>query len=293
MLWLIDASYYLFRAWHAPGGDWRDSEGWPTHAVHGYLNFLLGLLIQERPQQIVVCFDEALASSFRNDFYPAYKANREAPDEALLRQFAHAKAATRALGVTVAVDQRYEADDVIATLTAQARAVGTPVTVVSVDKDMGQLLAEDVRQWDYGRAPAYGPEGVVEKMGVPPHQVVDWLALVGDAIDNIPGVQGVGPKTAAQLLRHFGSLEAIYLRHREIPLLKKTLRGAGTLAEKLVRQREMAFLSQRLARLACDAPVPSLLASQRQSPVLSEVHDCFDRLGFGPLLRSRAAKLAR
>lgn len=293
MLWLIDASYYLFRAWHAPGGDWRDREGWPTHAVHGYLSFLLGLLNQERPEQIVVCFDEALASSFRNDFYPAYKANREAPDEALLRQFTHAKAATRALGVTVAVDQRYEADDLIATLTARARSAGMPVTVVSVDKDMGQLLAEDVRQWDYGRAPAYGPEGVLEKLGVPPHQVVDWLALVGDAIDNIPGVQGVGPKTAVQLLKHFGSLEAIYQRHREIPLLKKTLRGAGTLEEKLLKQRDLALVSQRLARLATDAPAPELSASRRRTPVLAEVHDCFDELGFGPVLRNRAAQLAR
>jgi DNA polymerase-1 len=293
MLWLIDASYYLFRAWHAPGGAWRDSEGWPTHAVHGYLHFLLGLLTQERPERIVVCFDEALASSFRNDEYPAYKANREPPDEALVRQFAHAKAATRALGVSVAVDSRYEADDLIATLTHRARAEGMPVTVVSVDKDMGQLLDAQVRQWDYGRAPAYGPEGVVERMGVLPAQVVDWLALVGDAIDNIPGVQGVGPKTAAQLLKHFGSLEAIYARHAEIPYLKKTLRGSGTLAAKLVAQRELAFLSQRLARLAIDAPVPAPEACRRQPPDLAEVHACFDQLGFGGLLRSRAAQLAR
>lgn len=290
MLYLIDASLYMFRAYHSQEPIWRDQEGWPTHAVHGFANFLIGLLLKEKPEHIAVCFDEALGSSFRNDFYPAYKANREPADEDLTRQFAHAIALTRDLGLCACVDQRYEADDLIGSMSHRARAAGMPVTIVSADKDMGQLIGPHDLQWDYGRADAYGPEGVKAKHGVNPEQLVDLLALTGDSVDNIPGVAGVGPKTAAQLLTHFGDLDQIYARVHEIAFLR-TVRGAGTLGAKLSAGRDKAMMSRRLAQIALDAPIPDEAALRRKTIDRDALGTRFDSLGFGRLLRGRVAPL--
>lgn len=287
---LLDASLYIFRAWHSLPPDWRDPEGWPTHAVHGFTNTLLQVLEQLRPQSLAVCFDEALTSSFRNTIYPAYKANREPPDEALLRQFGHCQAIARALGLTVLAHGEYEADDLIGSLTAGARAAGRGVLVLSADKDLAQLIADGDELWDFGRDRRFDPKGIREHFGVEPGQIADLLALAGDAIDNIPGVRGIGQLTAAKLLRHFGSLEALYERLAEVPFL--SLRGARSIAIKLAEQREQAFLSQRLTRIALDAPVPAISDLAPAAPDPEALGVIFDRLGFGPFLRRRTEQLA-
>lgn len=283
---LMDASLYVFRAWHALAPEWQDDEGWATHAVHGFTHVLLQVLEQLKPTHLAVCFDNALSTSFRNDFYPAYKANREPPDTALTRQFTHCQGVVRALGVLSLCDKRYEADDLIGTLAHRARIAGKRILVLSADKDLTQLLREGDEQWDFGKDRRYSPKDVEEKFGVRPEQIVDWLALAGDPIDNIPGVNGIGQQTAARLLKHFGSLDAIYERINEIEFLK--IRGAGTLKARLREQREHAYISQRLSAIATDAPAPELDALKLRAGDPSEIEALFKRLGFGPLMRRRA-----
>lgn len=287
---LVDASLYIFRAWHALPPDWRDRDGWPTHAAQGFASFLLQLLEHTRPAYLAVCFDESLQTGFRNEIYAAYKANREPADEALLRQFAHCRAIARHLGLSAHSDARYEADDLIGSLALVARNHGHGVLVISADKDLTQLLREGDEQWDFGRDTRYDGAAVEARFGVRPEQMADLLALAGDPIDNIPGVRGIGQVSAAKLLRHFGTLEALYQRIHEVEYLR--LRGAKAMQARLIEQREDAFLSQRLSRIHCEAPVPTDVAALRpQRPDLTALGELFDELGFGPFLRRRAAAI--
>ena len=253
-LYLVDASLYVFRAWHSMPDTFQDSHGWPVNAVHGFARFLLDLLERERPRHIAIAFDEALDSCFRNRLYPAYKANREPAPEALRRQFAHCKALCAALGLAVLAHPEYEADDLIGSALHRARPAGFHGVIVSADKDLSQLLGERDLQWDYARGERWDAAGVKARHGVHAHQVADYLALTGDAIDNIPGVGGIGAKTAAVLLAHFGSLDALLERVDEVAFLR--LRGAAQIAARLREQREQVRLWRRLTTIACDAPLP-------------------------------------
>jgi 5'-3' exonuclease len=238
----------------------------------------------------VAAFDIALTSSFRNAIYPAYKANREPAPPELKRQFEYCRELAAAFGLVVLADAAYEADDLIGSVLANVRGHGMRAVIVSADKDFGQLLDHDVEQWDYARGQRWGAAGVPARLGVEARQVVDFLALTGDATDNIPGVPGIGAKGAAALLAHFGSLDALLARIDEVPLLR--LRGAASLAAKLRAHAEQARLSQRLACIALDAPVPGhpdgLLRRAADPTVLDAL--C-ERLRLGPMTRSRAQQL--
>ncbi|HSR65136.1 MAG TPA: exodeoxyribonuclease IX, partial [Xanthomonadaceae bacterium] len=155
-LHLVDASLYVFRAWHSMPDEFRDADGWPTNAVHGFARFLLELLERERPRQIAVAFDEALDSCFRNALYPAYKANRDPAPEELKRQFAHCKALCAALGLATLAHADYEADDLIGSALHHARTRGLRGVIVSADKDLSQLLDEHDEQWDFARGQRWG-----------------------------------------------------------------------------------------------------------------------------------------
>jgi DNA polymerase-1 len=288
---LVDASLYIFRAWHALPPDWRDREGWPTHAAQGFTSFLLQLFEHLRPNFLAVCFDESLGSGFRQQIYPAYKANREPPDEALLRQFAHCRAIARHLGISTHAHARFEADDLIGSLARSARSHGHQVLLISADKDLTQLLAEGDEQWDFGRDRRFDCKTVKERFGVRPEQMVDLLALAGDPIDNIPGVRGIGQLGAARLLQHFGTLDEIYRRIDEVANLG--IRGARALQTRLAAQRDQAYLSRRLSAIDCEAPVPAAIDALRpRAPDLDALGALFDELGFGPFLRRRAETLA-
>jgi DNA polymerase-1 len=285
-LYLIDASLYVFRAWHAIPDDFHDADGWPTNAVHGFARFLLDLLERERPRHLAVAFDEALDSGFRHGIYPAYKANRApAPDE-LRRQFAHCKALCAALGLNVLAHPQYEADDLIGSALHRARAQGLRGVIVSADKDLSQLLCAQDQQWDYARDQRWGADGVKARYGVHAHQIADYLALCGDAVDNIPGVSGIGAKSAAVLLAHFGSLDALLARVDEIPFLR--LRGATQMAARLREQREQALLCRRLTTIALDAPLPISTTGFARTPGNTQMlAGLCDALRFGPLTRKR------
>jgi 5'-3' exonuclease len=285
-VYLVDASMYVFRAWHSMPDEFRDAEDWPVNAVHGFTRFVLELIERHRPSRLVFAFDIALESNFRNALFPAYKANRDPAPEELRRQFGYCQDICRALGFQVLADAGSEADDLIGTALAHVRRLGHVGTILSADKDLAQLLGDGDLQWDYARNERWRADEVKARYGVHAHQIADYLGLTGDAIDNIPGVPGIGAKTAATLLAHFGSLDAIFERLGEVPFLR--LRGSAAHAERLKLHREAALLSRRLATIACDAPLPEDFdAGARKAVDLPALEQLFERLRFGPLTRRR------
>lgn len=290
-LHLIDASIYVFRAWHAVPAQFHDREGAPVNAVYGFVRFLCDFIERARPTHAVVAFDESLTSSFRNAIFPEYKANRELPPEELKLQFAYCKEVAGAFGLCVLSDVYYEADDLIGSAAATARAEGFRAVIVSADKDFGQLIDEGDEQWDFARDLRWDRHGVRKRLGVRPDQVADFLALTGDPVDNIPGVPGIGAKSAAHLLAHFGSLDSLYSRIEEVPYLR--LRGAAQAYARLKQHREQALLSRRLTGIALDAPVPGSAAEMSRSAAdLDALDALLERLRFGPLTRSRCRAAA-
>ncbi len=290
-LHLIDASLYVFRAWHSIPNEFHDVDGWPTNAVHGFARFLLELLERERPQHIAIAFDEALDSCFRHRLYPSYKANRDPAPEELRRQFAHCKALCSALGLNVLAHGEYEADDLIGSALHAARPAGFRGVIVSADKDLSQLLMEHDEQWDFARGHRWGMAGVKARHGVEARQIADYLALTGDAVDNIPGVSGIGAKSAAVLLAHFGSLDALLARVDEVPFLR--LRGAAGIALRLREQREHALLWRQLTTIALDAPYGDVVDEFGRASVDAEpLQALSDALRFGPMTRRRLREAA-
>jgi len=291
-LHLIDASLYVFRAWHAVPSEFVDSDGAPVNAVYGFTRFLCDFLERTQPTHIAVAFDESLTSSFRNGIYPAYKANREMPPLELVNQFTYCKGVALALGLPVLTDMQYEADDLIGSALLIGRRHGWRSVIVSADKDFGQLISVDDEQWDFSRDQRWDVHGVKQRLGVRPDQVADFLALTGDAVDNIPGVPGIGAKTAATLLAHFETLEALLARIEEVPYLR--FRGSGQAYVRLKQHREQALLSRALTGIALDAPVPAHIdALAWAAPDLAQLDTLLEKLRFGPLTRARCRNLKR
>lgn len=285
-LYLVDASLYVFRAWHSIPDEFQDADGWPTNAVHGFARFLLELLEKERPAHIAIAFDEALDSCFRNRLYPAYKANRDPAPEELRRQFTHCKALCAALGLSVLSHGEYEADDLIGSALHAARPQEFRGVIVSADKDLSQLLGEHDEQWDFARGQRWGMAGVKARHGVEARQIADYLALTGDAVDNIPGVSGIGAKSAAILLAHFGDLDTLLARVDEVAFLR--LRGAATMATRLREQRERALLWRQLTTIALDAPLGDIATQHARGQADGDMlTGLSDALRFGPMTRRR------
>ncbi|MDH3831637.1 MAG: hypothetical protein OEU48_08205, partial [Gammaproteobacteria bacterium] len=249
-VYLIDASIYIFRAYYSVPDDLQNSNGDAINALHGFAGFLAGFLEQVKPQHVAVAFDESLSSSFRNEIFPAYKANREAPPAELSKQFQFCRTLVQTLGLPDFSSNRFEADDLIGTIAARMRAQGYSIVVMSADKDLAQLLEPGDMLWDYARNRRHQHADVQKWLGVAPHQVADWLALAGDAVDNIPGVPGIGPKTAAALLAEFGSLAEIYRQIETVAGMK--LRGAARVQRLLQQHREAALLARQLTGVAID-----------------------------------------
>ncbi len=290
-VYLVDASIYLFRAWHSMPDAFLNEQGQPTNAVYGFTGFLCSLVEQARPEHLGVAFDISLTTSYRNEIYPEYKANRDPAPEELKRQFAWARSMAEAMGFKCYGDERFEADDLIGTLASYWRERGHAIHIVSGDKDLAQLLDDGDTWWDFANNRRLGPDGVFEKFGVRPAQIADYLALTGDAVDNIPGVPGVGPKTASALLGHFGTLDAIFQRLEEIRHL--SFRGAKTLAPKLTEHRGAAELARQLTGIEC--AVPSALADpdlQRRALDEARLNRLCDTLSFGGMLRQRCLQSA-
>ncbi len=273
--------------------DMVDADGNATHALYGFARFLSDLLEQERPERIGVAFDHSLRSetSFRNAIYPAYKANREAPPLDLARQFALCREFCRHLGLAEFASAEYEADDIIGTLAARARAAGLTNVVVTRDKDLTQLIRGGDVFWDYGGNARYEYHQIGPRFGATPELIADFLALMGDSVDNIPGVPGIGRKTAAELFAVFGSLDELYANLGRLPSLK--LRGAAALAARLLAHKDAAYLARRLTGIVCDMPLEFTLEQLRpRPPDIVRLESFFDTHGFGNILRQQVRRIA-
>ncbi len=287
-LHLIDASPYIFRAYFSIPSSIKSPQGDPTNAIYGYTAFLLDLLKREKPTHLAVAFDGSLTTSFRNELYPAYKAQRESPPEELEAQIDGCFAVTQALGMKAFIDDRYEADDIVGTIIAQFRKKDCRFVVVSGDKDLAQLVDARTRLWDFAKDRRFDARAVREHFGVKPEQIVDLLALQGDAVDNIPGVKGIGAKTAVALLEKFSDLQALYKRLDHVE--KMNLRGAAAICAKLQAGREMAFLSRQLATISHQAPVKATLRElQYAGADRAKIEKLFGQFGFGRI-RDRISK---
>ena len=285
-VYLVDASIYIFRAWFSISDEFATSAGEPTNAVYGFTGFLCSLLEQTNAEHIGVAFDESLSKSYRNEIYPAYKANRDPAPEELKRQFRWSREVAESMGLSCFADDRYEADDLIGTLAAHWRQRGHPVCIISSDKDLAQLVDKNDTWWDFTRNQKLGHAKIKEKFGVFPEQIADFLAQTGDSVDNIPGIPGIGPKSAAALLSHFDTLEALWERIEEVPHL--SIRGAKSLRQKLGEHRPAAELARRLTGI--ETQVPSALenpALNRSEVDQARLNRLFDEMEFGGMLRRR------
>lgn len=288
--YLIDASIYIFRAWFSMDDSITDSQGNPVNAVYGFAHFLAQLLERVQPEYIVATFDESLTSSFRNKIYPDYKANREPAPPELEYQFSLCRKLCRAVGIKEISSKRYEADDLIGSLADKFRGKNNRIIIVSRDKDLLQLLQRHDQLWDFADDKYIDSRQVKELFGVRPDQMVDYLALAGDAVDNIPGVKGVGKKTAQALLQHFDTLEKLYQRLDEVEALK--IRGAVRIKNLLTEHREMAWISQRLTQIKRDIDLPMMQADSKWLLEIKKVERYFNQLGIGQRLVARFSKLA-
>jgi 5'-3' exonuclease len=291
VVYLIDASVYVFRAYYSMPPELRDLDGNPVHALYGYARFLCDLIERVKPEYLAVAFDASLASSFRNTIYPPYKANREPAPPDLLLQFERCRSFSAHLGVAWYDSREFEADDIIGTLSMRMRGEGLRSTIVSRDKDLAQLIGPGDVYWDYSGDAYYRHPEIADRFGVAPERYADYLALAGDAVDNIAGVPGVGPKTAAALMGAYASLEDLYERLDTVRDLK--VRGAAQLVERLRLHRAAAFLARELTRIRCDMPLPVTRAElRRRTPDLGAIGDFCAANGFGALLPRQAARLA-
>jgi DNA polymerase-1 len=263
-LLLVDGSTYIFRAYHALPPLSRKSDGLPVGAVSGFCNMLYKLTLDfeaeelESPTHMAVIFDHS-GKSFRNDFYPEYKAHRPPAPEDLVPQFPLTRDATRAFSICSIEQENYEADDLIATYARQAEAKGMNVTIVSSDKDLMQLVSDKISMLDTMKNRWISADEVREKFGVGPEKVIDVQSLAGDSVDNVPGVPGIGIKTAAQLINEYGDLDTLLTRAGEIKQNKRR--------EKLIEFADQARISRDLVTLKTDVPVEVPLDELARQPI--------------------------
>ena len=252
-LFLVDGSGFIFRAFHALPPLTRKSDGLPVGAVSGFCNMLWKLLTSARdtsvgvtPTHFAVIFDYS-SKTFRKEIFPDYKANRSAPPEELIPQFGLIRQATRAFNLPCIETDGFEADDIIATYARQAETTGADVTIISSDKDLMQLVSPNVHMYDSMKDKQIGIPDVIEKWGVTPDKMIDLQAMTGDSVDNVPGIPGIGPKTAAQLLEEFGDLDTLLARAEEIKQQKRR--------ENIIANADLARISRRLVTLRTDVPL--------------------------------------
>jgi DNA polymerase I len=277
-LYLIDGSSYIYRAFYALGR-LTNARGMPTQAVYGFAQMLLKVMREKKPDYLCVVFDPP-GPTHRHEMYAAYKATRQKMPEDLVVQVPYIKELVRDHGIAQLEREGYEADDVIATLTHWAAEHDLEVVIVSGDKDLLQLVSDPrVRQWDPQKDRVFTEQEVAQRFGVSPGQMIDYLALVGDSTDNIPGVKGVGEKTARQLLESWKSLDEIFQHIDEI--------SPGSLRVKLQSEGKSAYLSRELVSLKIDVPVsPDLEELLPRPPQKLDLIKLYGKLNFKGLLEA-------
>ena len=287
--YLIDSNIYVFRAWHAAPVYLRDAQGRALNAVHGYAEFLLRVLEDVGTDRVVLAFDVPQTDPYRRGIYPEYKAHRPPPPEDLRPQFELCRAFAEGVGLPVHVSDRYEADDVIGTLAARLRAEGHAITLLTADKDLAQLLEGQDRWWNHGRTEVLDARGVERVWGVPPARIADLLAITGDAVDNIPGVPGIGRTTAARMLRKWGSLDGVLENLHAIGAQK--FRGAPRAQKLMLEHEDTVRLARRLTGIVCDVPLGDEVRTQWLRPSLEQVEPLFESIRLPVNLRQRWSRL--
>ncbi|MDH4226293.1 MAG: DNA polymerase I [Deltaproteobacteria bacterium] len=274
---IIDGTSCVYRAFHAIPR-LTNAKGEPTNAVYGFAQTLRKIIKDKAPDLIAVTFD-VKGPSFRHELFDKYKIERPPMPDDLSSQIPYIKKIARVMGLPVLEMQGFEADDVIATLTARALAEGgIKVCIVTGDKDMMQLVNDDVCIYDYTKDKEYGEAGVMEKLGVPPLRVVDLMAFAGDTSDNVPGIKGIGPKTAAKLVNEYGSVDDIYSNISNVKPEK--------LIEKLKEGEDIVRLSRELVTLRRDVPVEGEVSGFKQAePDYEELENLLNELGFTKLVK--------
>ena len=278
-LLLVDGSSYLYRAFHAMP-DLRNAEGAPTGAIYGMIN-MLRRLRQDYAAAYIACVFDAKGKTFRDDLYPEYKANRASMPEDLVRQIEPIHEVVRAMGWPILMVEGIEADDVIGTLAVQAASQGLDTVVSTGDKDLAQLVNERVTLVNTMSNEKLDRDGVIAKFGVPPERIVDYLTLVGDTVDNVPGVEKVGPKTAVKWLTQYGTLDDVIAHANDI---------GGVVGENLRRALDWLPQARHLVTVKCDCDLSEHLSAIDQQLInrpedKEALREFFTRMGFRTWLR--------
>ncbi|GMR20181.1 MAG: 5'-3' exonuclease H3TH domain-containing protein [Gammaproteobacteria bacterium] len=285
-LYLVDASIYIFRAYFSLPAAITDARGQPNNAVFGYASFLAQLMEKTGGEYFAFAFDEGLSQGFRTKLYPEYKANRTPPDPDLKRQLQACRRLTKTLGFACYGSRAYEADDLIGSIARKVRNKDFHLFYLTNDKDYAQLMRPGDTLWNYAKDEILRHKDIEPRYGVKPGQIIDWLALAGDSIDNIPGVPGIGNKTAMDLLQRYRSLKRLYEKLHTLP--DSGIRGARRLHGLLLEHKEQAHLSWQLARIEDKAPVKCAVNTlKKKRPRKEALHKLCDELKFGEGLRER------
>jgi 5'-3' exonuclease len=291
-LHLVDASIYIFRAYFSMPSSMKSSDGETVNGVYGFTQFLLDVLAH-RPEFVSVAFDESLNTCYRNEIYPAYKANRDVPDDNMMFQVARCQEITKLLGFHHLSLKDFEADDIIGTVHRQL-ADGHRVEILTRDKDLGQLLRVDDVLWDFAADERQGPNEIEAKFNVTPAQLADYLALAGDSVDNIPGVPGVGGKTAAALLNRFGDLTSLLANIDDIDSIKASgIRGVDRVRRNILAHLDELKIYREITGINCQVPFTVELDDLRIRPSsLQPLMTFCDDMAFGNRVRDRISEFA-
>jgi len=256
-----------------------------VNAVYGFADFVYQFLQQANPKYVAFTFDESLKSSFRNEMFPEYKANRDPAPIELKRQFKYCRDFIEALGICEIGSPHYEADDLIGTLATRMRNKGHPITILSADKDLAQLITEDDIFWNFAKGERNSIPQIKKQFGVFPNQIADQLAIAGDAVDNIPGVPGIGMATAAKLLNKFTSLDELLQNIPKISEMK--IRGAKRIQGLIDDHQEELHLYKKLTQIHCEVEINECMKLERSTPDFTMLNDLFDVLNFSEFRREK------
>ena len=290
-VFLIDASIYIFRAWYIYPDSIVDSQNRPINALYGFLYFLSDFLTTVNPKHVAIAFDGSIKENFRKTLYPPYKANREpAPDE-LKYQFGLCQQVAQELGINCLTSDSFEADDLIATMAHRYKEMDFGVTILSADKDLAQIMKDEQDfLWDFARGDVYDEQGIVDKFGVGPERIADLLALAGDKVDNIPGANGVGVKTAANLLNRFSSLEEILSNTDKIRECK--IRNSAHITRSINDDIDLIRIFYKLTELIQMAQMNETGSCEWQCPKAITLDEILVSYNVDNILRSRFSRIA-
>ncbi len=287
--YFIDSSIYIFRAWFVLPDDLTDPEGNSVNALLGFSDFVYQLLSQEKPAQIAFAFDQSLKSSYRNEIYPEYKANREPAPVELKLQFTYCREFIGHIGLSHFASERYEADDIIGALCVDAQRNNQQSVIITADKDLTQLVADDDIWWDFAKNNRMTARCIEKKFGVKPEQIADLLAITGDKVDNIPGVPGVGISTAAKLLKRFGNIDTLLEQTKAIGSMK--FRGAKRIQDLITEHHQTILLARKLTTICSEGATADIANTDRKPADIPALTQFFNNRGFSPARQARWFRL--